>query len=286
MTFRVTRFAPSPTGYLHIGHFMSADFAFHHGDKFILRIEDIDTTRCKTEFESSIYEDLKWMGLEWEKPVLRQSEHFADYHKTLHQLQEMGVIYPCFCTRKEIEAEINHSPNAPHLGDTVVYPQTCLKLSAAEIQDKQSAGLHYALRLNVKKAMSLTGQLTWFDREQGYQEARPDLLGDVVLARKDTPVSYHLCVTHDDARQGVNLVTRGEDLFTATHIHRLLQALMGWDTPDYHHHRLITDISGKKFSKRDKSLTLREIRNKGFSASQLRDMIEGNAINLSLFLSG
>lgn len=273
-----TRFAPSPTGYLHLGHAASAWFAWDQrgqdASEFILRIEDIDQTRCRPEFEAAIYEDLAWLGLAWSHPVRRQSDHFQDFRKPLQRLEEMGLIYPCFCTRKEIEEEIARAPSAPHAGETGLYPGTCKNLSNTERNDKSAAGMPYALRLDTQKALAMTGPLRWFDRAAGWQDARPDLLGDVVLARKDTPASYHLCVTHDDALQEINLIARGDDLFTSTHIHRLLQELLGYPVPEYHHHPLLTDKDGRRFAKRDKSLTLREIRAKGFSAAQLRSMIE------------
>lgn len=278
-----TRFAPSPTGYLHIGHAASAWFAWDQAgrsaDGFILRVEDIDRTRCRPEFEDSIYEDLGWLGLDWPQPVRRQSDHFQDFRKTLQHLDEMGLIYPCFCTRKEIEDEIARAPSAPHAGETGLYPGTCKSLSAAERADKTASGLPYALRLDTAKAMAMTGPLRWYDRAAGWQDARPDLLGDVVLARKDTPASYHLCVTHDDALQGITLIARGNDLFTSTHVHRLLQAVLEYPVPEYHHHPLLTGPDGRRFAKRDKSLTLREIRAKGFSATQLRRMIEADDLS-------
>ncbi len=281
-----TRFAPSPTGYLHLGHAASACFAWDLGgqdaSQFILRIEDIDQTRCRPEFEDSIYEDLNWLGLEWITPVRRQSDHFQDFRKPLQRLEEMGLIYPCFCTRKEIEEEIARAPSAPHADETGLYPGTCKALSHAERADKIAAGLPYALRLDTKKAIAMTGDLRWYDRTAGWQQARPDLLGDVVLARKDTPASYHLCVTHDDNLQEIGLIARGVDLFTSTHIHRLLQELLGYGVPEYDHHPLLTDKDGRRFAKRDKSLTLREIRARGFSAAQLRRMIEANDLSALL----
>ena len=282
----LTRFAPSPTGYLHLGHAASAWFAWDQGGQdagnFILRVEDIDQTRCRPEFETALYEDLSWLGLGWITPVRRQSDHFQDYKKSLQRLEDMGLIYPCFCTRKEIEEEIARAPSAPHAGEIGLYPGTCKALSPSERADKIAAGLPYALRLDTENALGMTGALRWFDRTAGWQEARPDLLGDVVLARKDTPASYHLCVTHDDALQGITLIARGEDLFTSTHIHRLLQELLNYPVPEYHHHRLLTDKAGRRFAKRDKSLTLREIRARGFSATQLRSMIEANDLSALL----
>ena len=273
MTLKITRFAPSPTGYLHIGHAASAFFAADHGDKFILRLEDIDHTRCRPEFEQSIYEDMDWLGLDYARPVRRQSDHFDEYNSVLKKLSDMGLLYPCFCTRKDIEEEIYRSPSAPHGHDGFLYPRTCVQLSLSEREDRIASGEHYALRLDVTKAKKQVGDIFWCDQRKGKQIALPETLGDVVLARKDTPASYHLCVTHDDALQNINLVTRGEDLFHATHIHCLLQYILDLPTPDYYHHTLLTDKNGKKFSKRDKSLTIREIRNKGFAASQLRDII-------------
>lgn len=281
----VTRFAPSPTGYLHIGHAASAWFAADQGQNFLLRIEDIDTTRCKSEFENSIYEDLAWLGLNWPTPVRRQSDHFADYQKIIQKLIDRDLLYPCFCTRKDIQDEVARSPSAPHGPDGLIYPGICKKLSYSEQLDRIAQGESYALRFHMELALRQIGhrRLTWFDRDKGEQIATPEILGDVVLARKDTPASYHLCVTHDDALQDVTLVTRGEDLFHATHFHRLLQELLGYPVPEYHHHTLLTDKHGKKFSKRDHALTIRDIRNKGFSAAQLRDIID--ARDFSPFLS-
>lgn len=269
-----TRFAPSPTGFLHIGHALSAWFAYESGNNFILRIEDIDQTRCKIEFETALYEDLSWLGLTWPTPARRQSEHFAEYKKIIEILTDRNLLYPCFCTRKEIEDEIARSPSAPHGPDGFHYPGTCKKLNSSERLDRIAQGQSYALRLDMDNAIRQSGPLIWHDRIKGKQIATPHLLGDVVLARKDTPASYHLCVTHDDALQNVTLVTRGEDLFHATHLHRLLQALLDYPVPEYHHHPLLMGTDGKKFSKRDHAVTLRDIRNKGFSALQLRDIID------------
>ena len=268
----ITRFAPSPTGYLHIGHAASAWFAAERGDKFLLRIENIDTTRCTPAFEDAIYEDMAWLEIEYLQPVRRQSDHFDDYQKIIQKLNDMELLYPCFCTRKDI---LNDIANAPHTSE-IIYPQTCKNMSRSEQLDKIAEGQSYALRLNMDEAIRCTGgtgKLEWFDKDKGKQIARPEIFGDIILARKDTPASYHLCVTHDDALQNINLVTRGEDLFDATHIHRLLQELLNYPIPEYHHHPLLLDKDGKKFSKRDKSLTLGDIRNKGFSALQLRDII-------------
>jgi glutamyl-Q tRNA(Asp) synthetase len=277
----VTRFAPSPTGLIHLGSAYSALFAEREARKtegrFLLRIEDIDQTRCRPEFTAAIFEDLAWVGLRWEEPVRRQSEHFADYRAALARLQAMELVYPCFCTRTEIMAEIAAAGGAPHLADShaaegPLYPGTCRRLSAYERAARLELGDDHALRLDVAKASTRAGPLVWRDRGRGEQPARPELLGDVVLARKDTPASYHLAVTHDDHLQGVSLVTRGEDLFVATHTHRLLQALLGYATPEYLHHKLLLGPDGRRFAKRDRSLTLRALREAGRTPAEVRKM--------------
>jgi glutamyl-Q tRNA(Asp) synthetase len=269
----VTRFAPSPTGYLHLGHAHSALFAERAareaGGRFLLRIEDIDTTRCRPEFTDAIFADLAWLGLRWEAPVRRQSQHFADYRAALARLAAMDLVYPCFCTRAEIAAEIAAAAGAPHGAEGPLYPGTCRRLSPERRQARLARGDDHALRLDVAKAAALAGPLAWRDRARGEQRARPELLGDAVLARKDVPASYHLAVTHDDHIQGVTLVTRGEDLFAATHLHRLLQALLGYAVPDYHHHKLLTGADGRRFAKRDRALTLRALREAGRSPAEV-----------------
>ncbi|MCC9624521.1 tRNA glutamyl-Q(34) synthetase GluQRS [Thalassospira sp. MA62] len=263
----VTRFAPSPTGYLHLGHAASALFSARQAGpdgRFLLRIEDIDQTRCRPEYLDAIFEDLAWLGLRWESPVRVQSEHFNDYQGVLDRLDAMGLLYPCFCTRKDIQAEIARIGNAPHGPDGALYPGTCRQLCAQERHDRIAAGESYALRLDMDRAITQAGRnLIWFDRKAGRQIATPEIFGDVVLARKDTPTSYHISVTHDDHLQGVTLVTRGEDLFFASHLHRLLQALLGFDVPEYHHHGLLVGPDGKRFAKRDKSKNLRAMRDEG-----------------------
>lgn len=257
---KTTRFAPSPTGQLHLGHAYSALFARKAGERFILRIEDIDAGRCRPEFEQAIYEDLAWLGLEWEAPVRRQSEHMADYRAALDRLSGQGLIYPCFCTRKDIQEEIARSGNAPHGPEGHLYPGTCRAMDEGLQTEKTESGLPYALRLDMERARKIAPPLRWHDRTKGWNEATPEILGDVVLARKDTPASYHLCVTLDDHLQGVTLVTRGEDLFHASHLHRLLQHLLGLDVPEWHHHPLLLDENGKRFAKRSDSVTLRYLR--------------------------
>ena len=280
-----TRFAPSPTGYLHLGHAFAAltayDIARAEGGTFVLRIEDIDQTRCRPEYEAAIFEDLAWLGLEWEEPVRRQSEHLSDYAASLERLDSRGLLYCCFCTRTEIAEEIARAgiaPQASEMGpDGPIYPGTCRALSREDREKRIADGVPYALRLDVAKALaSLTEELSFEELgrgpngETGTRRAQPLLFGDVVLARKEMPASYHLAVTVDDATQGVTLVTRGEDLFPATHIQRLIQALLGLSTPAYCHHRLILDAEGRKFSKRNKAVTLAELRRSGLSPLDIR----------------
>ena len=271
----VTRFAPSPTGYLHLGHAFSALTAFDAartaGGRFLLRIEDIDGGRCRPEFEQAIYDDLAWLGLTWEEPVRRQSDHFADFAARLDRLDALGLLYPCFCTRKDIAAEIARSANAPHGPDGPVYPGTCRRRPVDERAARIATGDAFALRLDLVKALEAAGDgLTWHDADAGRMVCDPRPLGDVVLARKDTPTSYHLSVTVDDALQGVSHVIRGRDLFHATHVHRLLQALLNLPTPAYRHHPLLTNADGRRLSKRDKARTLRELRAAGVGADDVR----------------
>jgi len=283
----VTRFAPSPTGPLHLGHAFAALIAYDTAQKergrFLLRMEDIDKARCRAEFEETIFEDLAWLGLEWERPVRRQSEHFEFYKESLEKLQTADLLYPCFCTRKEIADEITRASQAPHVKphamEGPLYPGTCRALSLAQRKMRIESGAPYALRIDTKKASMIAGRLTFYERgqgpngEEGLQNVQPELLGDVVLARKEMPTSYHLAVVVDDALQGVSLVTRGNDLFHSTHIQRLLQSLLGLPEPSYAHHRLITDSLGKKFSKRDDSVTLRALREKGLIVEDIKKQI-------------
>ncbi len=269
----VTRFAPSPTGLLHLGHACSALLAWQAAQpdgRFLLRIEDIDTGRSREEFVAAAERDLAWLGLTWEQPVRRQSRHFGDYRAALARLDAMNVLYPCFCTRADIAAEIARSPTAPHGPDGVLYPGTCRTLSPAERAQRIATGAPYAVRLDVARAQSHSAALTWRDLDRGEQTAQPETLGDVVLARKDVPTSYHLAVTVDDALQGVTLVTRGDDLFHATHIHRLLQALLDLPVPVWRHHRLLTDAAGRRYAKRDKALTLQALRESGRTPAEVR----------------
>lgn len=269
----VTRFAPSPTGYLHLGHAHAALFAYRlaqaEGGRFLLRLEDIDAERCRPEYAAVISEDLAWLGLEWEAPVRVQSRHLCEYGRVLDALTERGLLYPCFCTRADIAA----ASGAPHAGETTIYPGTCRRLSADERASRIAAGTPHALRLDMARALAeVPPGLGYEERGEGWTRCRPERFGDVVLGRKGMPASYHLCVTHDDAAQGVTLVTRGEDLRPATDVHRLIQALMGWPAPAYAHHKLLTDPTGRRFSKRDGALSLRALREAGRTAAEVRAM--------------
>ncbi len=271
----VVRFAPSPTGPLHLGNGYSALYSFQAarrlGGRFLLRVEDIDQTRCRPEHEAAMLEDLAWLGLIWEQPVRRQSEHMADYAAALETLTGAGLTYPCFCTRKQIAREIAAAPSAPHGPDGALYPGTCRHLSPEEGQDKIAGGVAYAIRLDVGRAAGRVGPgLRWHDRQRGAQPLRAGLHGDVVLARKDTPTSYHLAVTVDDALQEITLVTRGADLFAAAHVHRLLQALLDLPTPEYDHHPLLRDNDGVRLAKRDGAVSLAQWRREGHDPAQLR----------------
>lgn len=269
-----TRFAPSPTGWLHLGHAYAALFAAQQADRgrFLIRLEDIDATRARPEYEEAIFEDLAWLGLSWEKPVRRQSDHFQDYRAALGQLEAKGLLYPCFCTRREIQDEIARAGNAPQGPDGPLYPGTCRQLDAAERQQRLASGAAYALRLDVTQALQLIDTpMTFTELSRGEITADPSIFGDVVLARKDTPASYHLAVVVDDALQGISLVTRGEDLLPATHLHRLLQHLLGLPVPRWHHHALIADESGKRLAKRDDARSLRSLREAGWTPERVRE---------------
>jgi glutamyl-Q tRNA(Asp) synthetase len=275
----VTRFAPSPTGLLHLGHAFAALTARVAGERFLLRIEDIDTSRCREEFVRVIFEDLRWLGLQWQEPVLRQSTRAPAYRAALDALETKGLVYPCFCSRKAIADEIARASEAPHGPDGPIYPGTCRHLMESERRIRIDAGTPFALRLDVAKAAALAGPLTFEEwgsgpnGEAGIVAVSPTLFGDIVLARKGMPAAYHLAVVLDDAHQRVTLVTRGNDLFAATHVQRLLQALLGLPAPNYAHHRLILDEHGKKFSKRDGAVTLQSLREAGVTPAQVRARI-------------
>lgn len=278
-----TRFAPSPTGYLHLGHAFSAAFAEDaagDGGRFELRIEDTDRTRCRPEFEAAIFEDLAWLGLRWAMPVRRQSDHFDDYRASLDKLRAHGLLYPCFCTRASIAAEIQASAGAPQGPDGAIYPGICRGLSEAERAERIARGEMHAWRLDIARAVGMVGGGLGFEEsgagpngETGRIVVNPHIAGDVVLARKETPASYHLAVVIDDALQGVTLVTRGNDLFPSTHVHRLLQAVLALPVPRYRHHRLITDANGRRLAKRDQDQTLRALRLNGATPDDIRKMV-------------
>lgn len=278
MTF-VTRFAPSPTGRLHKGHAFSALTAWRAakeaGERFVLRIEDIDPTRCRPAFEAGIYEDLTWLGLDWETPVRRQSDHLADYAAVVEALDRRGLLYRCFRTRKEILDAIGDAPHGPaEAARPGPHP-------AQEEARLLADGRPFAWRLSLDRAREALGGAAWErlsfieegsgpDGETGRVKARPETAGDVVLARKDAGTAYHLAVTHDDALQGISHVIRGKDLFEATHIQRLIQALMDWPAPVYRHHRLLAGPDGRRYAKRDRSVTLAELREGGLTPEALR----------------
>ncbi len=276
----VFRFAPSPNGYLHLGHAYSAllnqQLARQSGGRLLLRIEDIDLGRCRPEFEATILEDLEWLGLEWETPVRRQSEHFADYAAALQRLKSLGLVYPSFMSRKEIDAAIQASEGRwPHdpLG-APQYPGSERELNADDLASRIASGEDHALRLDMVKALALAGNdLGWTEKAPAGQAritANPSAWGDVILARKDTPTSYHLSVTVDDALQGVTDVVRGMDLYHSTSIHRLLQQLLSLPEPVYHHHPLITAPDGPKLAKSAGSPSLRDMRKQGIRPQDIK----------------
>lgn len=274
-----TRFAPSPTGRLHRGHAFSALTAWRAaqdaGGRFILRIEDIDPTRCRPEFEAGIHEDLAWLGLDWETPVRRQSDHLSDYAAVVEALDRRGLLYRCFRTRKEILDAIGDAPHGPaEAARPGPHP-------ADEEARLLAEGRPFAWRLSLDRAKEALGGAAWEalnfveegsgpDGETGVVKARPETAGDVVLARKDAGTAYHLAVTHDDALQGISHVIRGQDLFEATHIQRLIQTLMDWPSPVYRHHRLLAGPDGRRYAKRDRSVTLAELKAGGLTAEALR----------------
>ncbi|MDB5691653.1 MAG: tRNA glutamyl-Q(34) synthetase GluQRS [Alphaproteobacteria bacterium] len=286
----VSRFAPSPTGRLHLGHAWSAllahDFARERGGRFLLRIEDIDPGRARPEHVEAIFEDLAWLGLIWDGEPLLQSRRLPLYGEALGRLQAMGLAYPCFCTRSSIAAEIAASASAPHGPDGALYPGTCRRLGPEERAERIAKESH-AWRLDVRKALLLfpgesRGPDTTSELDPGFRRgtlvwtdngceivAEPWIFGDVVLARKDAPTSYHLAVAVDDAAQNVTDVVRGRDLFAATHVHRLLQALLGLPTPDYHHHPLLLDGDGRRLAKRHGAPTLQSLREAGADPTEL-----------------
>ena len=278
----VFRFAPSPNGELHLGHAYSAlvDFRMARaaGGRFLVRIEDIDRTRCRPEYEAGIFRDLAWLGLDWEQPVRRQSEHFADYAAALEKLAAMGLVYPAFLSRAGIAARAR-DPGWPRDPDGApLYPGDDRDLDPAEAARRIAAGAPHAFRLRMEEAAAAAGPLSWLETGEGEGQAvtvaaDPRAGGDVVLARKETPTSYHLSVVVDDAGQGVTHVVRGRDLYPATSVHVLLQRLLDLPQPAYHHHPLITDDAGRKLSKSDRDTSLRALREAGAMPDDVRRMV-------------
>jgi glutamyl-Q tRNA(Asp) synthetase len=270
----IFRFAPSPTGYLHLGHAYSAFLGWRQaravGGRFLLRIEDIDPDRCRPEFAAAIFEDLAWLGIDWDGEVLFQSRRLDVYRKCLAELAARGLAYPCFCSRAEIRREVAGSVAAPHGPDgAMLYPGTCRRLSEDERAGRLASGAAHAWRLDVARALAGAPALWFCEAGGGKVLAEPALFGDVVLGRRDAPASYHLCVTCDDAAQGVTHVIRGEDLRAATHVHRLLQHVFGWAVPVYAHHGVLRDASGGRLSKRDGAVSLRAMREAGVRAEEI-----------------
>ncbi len=272
----ITRFAPSPTGLLHLGHLYAAlfacDLAAKHGGRFLLRYEDIDITRIREHFYTQIEEDLAWAGLTWETPTLRQTTRTAAYSDALEKLKSLGVIYPCFCTRKDIQRELKSITRAPHGPDGPHYPQTCKKLTLPEIQQRLDDRLEPSWRLDSARAKELTGDLTFTDALHGQINVDHTLLGDLILARKDIGTSYHIAVVVDDAFQNITDVTRGKDLLESTHIHRVLQVLLALPEPKYHHHKLVCDNDAERLTKRNAALSIQSLREQEISKESLIEL--------------
>ena len=273
----LTRFAPSPTGRLHLGHAYAALVAQELADRnrgtCLLRFEDIDHTRIRPEFYALIKEDLQWLGLTWEGEALRQSDRLENYTRALDRLRDRGMIYPCFCNRRAIAEEIARMTNAPHGPEGALYPGTCRNLDPSERTTRIDQGHPHAWRLDSTRAAQSCGELTFHDLLSGTQPVLPGELGDVVLARRDIATSYHLAVVVDDSEQGITLVTRGEDLLASTHVHRLLQVLLEYPEPRYLHHELIRDETGKRLATRDHALSLATLRESGMSAEAVLDRL-------------
>ena len=274
----VTRFAPSPSGPLHVGHLLAAlqarRLADVHGGSCLLRVEDIDQRAQHQEYLDLMYEDLDWLGLHFEGEVMVQTRRFGIYQAVLDQLRLMGLLYPCFCTRSEIKAQLAELGRAPHATLGYLYPGTCHRLSDDAVAERLASGMPHCWRLDMQRVQDLIGCPTWHDMHRGTQRCVPTAYGDVVLARKDFPASYHLAVVVDDAAQGVTHVTRGEDLFESTHIHRALQAVLGLRVPQYCHHSLLRDNEGKRLAKRDGARSIASLREAGYTPQQVRDSLQ------------
>ncbi|MCW1916681.1 tRNA glutamyl-Q(34) synthetase GluQRS [Luteolibacter sp. GHJ8] len=269
----VTRFAPSPTGYLHLGHAYAAkvarDLAREHDGRFLLRFEDIDHTRVRPDYYEAAEEDLGWLGLDWDGTPLRQTGRGAAYAAALARLQEIGAVYPCFCTRREIEEELSRMASAPHGPEGSHYPGICRRLGQEERESKLASGASPSWRLDAARAAEIAGPLSFTDLRHGVIPVEAGILGDTILARKDIGTSYHLAVVVDDAFQQVSHVTRGEDLLSSTHIHRILQSLLGFPEPVYLHHELIKDEAGVRLAKRADSLSIRRLRESGMTPAEI-----------------
>jgi len=274
-----TRFAPSPTGRLHLGHVLAARVArdlarSRPGGSFLLRFEDIDGPRVRKEYYQGVREDLQWLGLDWDGEPLLQTSRTAAYEAALDELRSQDLVYPCFCTRREIQDEWAAMAAAPQGPEGPLYPGTCHRLSKSEQSEKLAAGIPHAWRLDCRQAATIAGPLTFHDLRFGEIRVAPDLLGDVVLARKDIGPAYHLAVTVDDAFQQITHVTRGEDLLPSTHVHRLLQALLGLPEPVYLHHELVLDEQGKRLAKRCDSLSIATLRDAGLTPDEVISRID------------
>ena len=274
----IARFAPSPTGPLHLGHAYAAVFAYElameKGGRFLLRFEDIDVTRVRDQYYLAIERDLAWLGIHWDGTPIRQKDRLPAYTESLLKLKSLHVVYPCFCTRREIQQELKSMIHAPHGPEgEAMYPGTCRDLTPTERAERIGQGQAHCWRLDARRAIELTGPLVFEDQIKGRLDVDPLLLGDVVLARKDIATSYHLAVVTDDHFQGVTDVTRGEDLLSSTHVHRILQSLLGLAVPVYHHHRLIVDEAGKRLAKRDDALSLATLRDQGKKREDILAML-------------
>ena len=274
----IARFAPSPTGPLHLGHAYAAVFAYElameKGGRFLLRFEDIDVTRVRDQYYLAIERDLVWLGIHWDGTPIRQKDRLPAYTESLQKLKSLHVVYPCFCTRREIQQELKSMIHAPHCSEgEATYPGTCRDLTPTERAERIGQGQAHCWRLDARRAIELTGPLVFEDQIKGRLDVDPLLLGDVVLARKDIATSYHLAVVTDDHFQGVTDVTRGEDLLSSTHVHRILQSLLGLAVPVYHHHRLIVDEAGKRLAKRDDAVSLATLRDQGKKREDILAML-------------
>jgi len=274
----VTRFAPSPTGLLHLGHAYAAkvahDLAHEHHGKFLLRQEDIDSSRVRAEYDGATLEDLRWLGLQWDGEILRQSSRAAAYAKAFSTLKKRELVYPCFCTRKQIHAEIDSSMGAPHGASEHLYPRTCLGLDTNQASQRIASGEAHAWRLNAEKAATVHGALSFHDLRFGDITVDASVNGDAILSRKDIGTSYHLAVVVDDEFQEITHVTRGDDLLPSTHIHRQLQAILDYREPTYLHHACVCDENGKRLAKRDEAKSIRQLRDSGLSPVEIFEMAE------------